>query len=141
VDRVADVAESNKLIVRRLVDEVLTAGRLELLDELYAPRLAAAARRWIEPFLASFSDVRMRVVDLLAEGDRVVGRFACSGTHTGPWLGHPPTGRRFTDVPEVYFFRLRDGLIVSAWGLEDIPLRLQQLGLADPSATAPDPGP
>jgi hypothetical protein len=127
---VPEVGESNKLVVRRLVDEVLTGGRLDLLGELYAPRLAEAARRWIEPFLASFSDVRMRVVDLLAEDDRVVGRFACSGTHTGAWLGHPPTGRRFTDVPEVYFFRLRDSLIVSAWGLEDTLLRLRQLGLA-----------
>ena len=125
----ADVADANKLVIRRLVDEVLSAGRLELLDELYTPGLATAARRWIEPFLASFSDVRMRVVDLVAEGDRVAGRFACSGTHTGPLLGHPPTGRRFTDVPEVYFFRLRDGRIVSAWGLEDTLLRLEQLGL------------
>jgi hypothetical protein len=30
----------------------------------------------------------------------------------------------------VYFFRLRDSLIVSAWGLEDTLLRLRQLGLA-----------
>jgi predicted ester cyclase len=73
----------------------------------------------------------MRVVDLLAEGDRVAARFACSGTHTGPWLGQAPTGRRFTDVPEVYFFRLRDGRIVSAWGLEDTRLRLEQLGLTE----------
>jgi predicted ester cyclase len=126
----AGVAEHNKQVVRRLVDEVLSGGRLDVLDEIYAPRLAEAARRWFQPFLASFSDVRMRVIDLLAEGDRVVGRFACSGTHTGAWLGHPPTGRRFTDVPEVYFFRLRNGLIVSAWGLEDTLLRLQQLDLA-----------
>ena len=132
-----EVGESNKLVVRRLVDEVLTGGRLDLLGELYAPRLAETARRWIEPFLASFSDVRMRVVDLLAEDDLVVGRFACSGTHTGAWLGHPPTGRRFTDVPEVYFFRLRDGLIVSAWGLEDTLLRLRQLGLAHGDPTVP----
>ena len=133
----AEVGESNKLVVRRLVDEVLTGGRLDVLGELYAPRLADAARRWIEPFLASFSDVRMRVVELLAEDDRVVGRFACSGTHTGAWLGHPPTGRRFTDVPEVYFFRFRDGLIVSAWGLEDTLLRLRQLGLAPGDPTVP----
>ena len=51
-----------------------------------------------EPFFASFTDVRMRIVELVP----VVARFLCSGTHTGMWLGHPATGRRFTDVAEVY---------------------------------------
>jgi predicted ester cyclase len=44
-------------------------------------------------------------------------------------LGHPPTGRRFEDVAEVYFFRLDDGRIAEAWGLEDNATRLRQLGL------------
>lgn len=118
-----------KRVVRRLVDEVMNRGDLDVLDELYAPRLAPAARRWVEPFLGSFSDVRMRVVQLVAEGETVVGRFSCSGTHTGPWLGHAATGRRFEDVAEVYFFRVVDGRIAGAWGLEDTAGRLRQLGL------------
>jgi predicted ester cyclase len=60
----------------------------------------------------------------------VVGRFSCSGTHTGDWLGHQPTGRRFTEVAEVYIFRIAHERIVSAWGLEDALSRLRQLGLA-----------
>lgn len=118
-----------KLVVRRMVDEVMNQRNLAALDDLYAPRLVPAARRWVEPFLSSFSDVRMRIVELVAEGDTVVGRFACSGTHTGTWLGHQPTGRRFTDVAEVYFFRVVDGRIIMAWGLEDTVERLRQLGL------------
>ena len=118
-----------KDVVRRLVDEVMNNGDLSVLEELYAPRLAPVARRWVEPFLASFSDVRMRVVQIVAEGETVVGRFSCSGTHTGSWLGHPATGRRFTDVAEVYFFRVVEGRIVRAWGLEDTADRLGQLGL------------
>jgi predicted ester cyclase len=73
--------------------------------------------------------MRMEIVDLIAEGDRVVGRFACSATHLGDWLGHPPTRRRFEKVPEVYIFRLREGRITHAWGLEDTLGRLEQLGL------------
>lgn len=125
----AGVADRNKDVVRRLAEEVFNAGRLEALEELYAPRLAAAAKGWIAPFLAAFPDARMRVVDLVAEGDKVVGRFTCSGTHRGEWLGHAPTGRRFEDVDEVYIFRVRAGRIVSAWGLEDNLRRLEQLGL------------
>jgi predicted ester cyclase len=119
-----------KRVVRRLIEEVMNHGDLSLLDELYAPALAPAARRWVEPFLASFSDLHMRIVELVTENETVVGRFACSGTHTGTWLSHPATGRRFTDVAEVYFFRVVDGRIVRAWGLEDTADRLRQLGLA-----------
>jgi predicted ester cyclase len=116
-------------VVERLIDEVMNAGDLAVLDDLYAPRLATAARAWIEPFLASFSDVQMRVVQLVSEGDTVVGRFTCSGTHTGAWLGHAATGRRFEGVAEVYFFSVAKGRIVRAWGLEDTLGRLHQLGL------------
>lgn len=118
-----------KQVVLRLIDDVMNRGDLSAVDELYAPQLAPVARKWVEPFLASFSDVHMRVVELVAEGETVVGRFACSGTHTGTWLCHLATGRRFNNVAEVYFFRVADGRIVRAWGLEDTEERLRQLGL------------
>ena len=122
-------ASAAKALVRRLVEEVMNEGRVDVLPEIYTDRLATAARKWIEPFLASFADVEMRIVEIVAEGDRIVGRFTCSGTHVGPWLGHPATGRRFHDVPEVYFFTIRDGRIAAAWGLEDTFDRLRQLGI------------
>ena len=124
------MTEEHKAVVRRLVEEVLNGGRLELIDELYAPGLAPAARRWIAPFRASFPDVHMEIVDLVAEGDKVVGRFTCSATHLGEWLGHAPTGRRFERVDEVSIYRFRDGRITQVWSLEDSLDRLRQLGLA-----------
>jgi len=123
------VSEPDKAVVRRLVEEVLNGGRLEAVDELVVPSMAQEARRWIAPFRASFPDVHMDVIDLIAEDDTVVGRFACSGTHLGTWLGHPPTGRRFEAVDEVYFFRFAGGRIAEAWGIEDNLDRSEQLGL------------
>jgi predicted ester cyclase len=122
-------AEQHVAIVRRLVDEVMHEGRLEVLDELYSPELAPAAKAWIAPFLASFPDTRMKIIDVVATDDRVVARFKCSGTHLGDWLGHPPTGRRFAGIDEVYFFRFHNGRITQAWGIEDTLRRLEQLGL------------
>lgn len=122
------MSEQNKAVVRRLVDEVMNAGHLDVLDDIYTPRMAAAAKAWITPFRASFPDVHMRMVTLVAEGDTVVGRFLCSGTQHGEWQGHPPNGRRFERVAEVYFFELRDGKIAAAWGLEDNLSRMAQLG-------------
>jgi predicted ester cyclase len=104
---------------------------LEVIDDLYTPDLARAARRWIAPFRASFPDVPMELMELIAEDDKVVGRFTCSATHLGEWLGQAPTGRRFERVDEVSFFRFRDGKIAHAWSPEDTPGRLHQLGLTD----------
>jgi predicted ester cyclase len=118
-----------KSIVRRMVEEVMNRGHLDAIDELYAPALAAEARRWIAPFRESFPDVRMEIVDLIAEGEKVVGRFHCSATNLGPWRGEPATGRRFERVDEVYIFRVRDGRISEAWGIEDTRSRERQLGL------------
>jgi predicted ester cyclase len=123
--------EVGTALVRRLVDEVMTAGRLDVLDELATPTMARAARSWITPFRASFPDMEMETVQLVVEGDTVVGRFRCSGTHLGPWRGHEPTGRRFERVDEVYFFTVRAGRLAHAWGLEDTHDRLRQLGLTD----------
>ena len=125
------MSQDNKAVIRRLIAEVLNGGRLEVVDELYAPELAPAARRWITPFRVGFPDVQMEIVELIAEGDKVVGRFTCSATHLGQWLGHAPTGRRFERVDEVAIFRLRGGRITEAWSLEDSLSRLQQLGLVD----------
>jgi predicted ester cyclase len=123
------VSEENKAIVRRLVDEVLNAGQMEVIDEFYAPALTEEAKRWIAPFRASFPDVHMKIIDLIAEGDTIVGRFTCSGTHLGEWLGYAPTGRRFEAIDEVSIYRFRDGRIVETWGIEDNLGRLEQLGL------------
>ena len=125
--------QDNKTVVTRLIEEVIADGRLDLIDELYAPEIADAARRWIAPFRAAFPDVHMEIVELVAEADKVVGRFRCSGTHSGTWRGQTPTGRRFERVDEVYFFDIHGGRITSAWGLEDTRSRLKQLGLRDPA--------
>jgi predicted ester cyclase len=109
------MTEANKTIVRRLVDEVFNGGHLEVIEELYAPELAGAAKRWITPFRASFPDVHMELMELIAEGDKVVARFTCSATHLGDWLGQAPTCRRFERVKEVWILRFRDGRIIHVW--------------------------
>jgi predicted ester cyclase len=122
-------ADDPKAVVGRLIDEVINAGRLDIIDEIYTPQMAPAARRWITPFRESFPDVHMEVVDLIAEGEKVVGRFRCSATNLGPWRGKPPPGRRFERVDEVYIFRIHRGRIAEAWGLEDTHSRERQLGV------------
>ena len=121
--------DHNKRLVHRLV-EIVNERDFGSIDEVATGQIASEAKRWVGPFTESFPDFRMEVVDVLAESDKVVGYFKCSGTHQGEWRGHPPTGRRFEAVDEVYIFRVEDGKLASAVAVvEDNLTRLRQLGL------------
>jgi len=122
-----------KETVRRFIDEAVNAGRDDLIDELFTPDLSASVRDWFGSFRRSFPDLRMETVELVGEGDTVVGRFRCSATHLGEWLSHSPTGRRFENVDEVYFFTFAGDRIAAVWGVEDTLDRFRQLEL-DPGA-------
>jgi len=119
----------NKQLVRRLIEKAVGDHNVDVLDEVAAGEFAAVARRWVSPFQSAFPDFEMEIVELIAEGDKVVGHFRCSGTHLGEWLGVPATGRRFENVDEIYLFGVREGRLVSALGVEDNLTRLRQLGI------------
>ena len=123
--------ERHKALVRRLID-IVNAGDLAALPEVATGRIARDAERWIGPFRASFPDFRMEVVDVIAEGDKVVGHFRCSGTHRGEWRGRAPTGRRFEGVDEMYIFGVEDGRLSSVLAVvEDDLTRMRQLGIRE----------
>jgi predicted ester cyclase len=121
--------DHNKKLVRQLVEEAVGNHNLEILERVAAGPFVEIARRWVAPFQGAFPDLTMEIVELIAEGETVVGHFKCSGTHEGEWLGVPATGRRFEQVDEVYIFKVRDGRLVSALGVEDNLSRLRQLGI------------
>jgi predicted ester cyclase len=100
-----------------------------VLDEVAEREIAVVARRWIGPFRDSIPDFRMEIVDLVADSAKVAAHFRCSGIHLGEWMGHPPTGRSFRDVDEIYIFRVSDEKLAGAFGVEDNVARMRQLGL------------
>jgi predicted ester cyclase len=122
------VPEENKAMVRRLVEAINAAGEAEAVDELFAPRAARRVKRLFAEFRSAFPDWREEIVELVAEGGTVAGRFRCSGTHLGEFLGEAPTGRRM-EVEEVFFLRAEDGKFADFWALEDSLGRMRQLGL------------
>ena len=118
----------NRALVHRLA-EIVNDRNLDALPEVATGQIARDAERWIGPFRNSFPDFHMAVVDVIAEADKVVAYFKCSGTHEGAWRGIPATGRRFENVDEIYIFRVEQGKLDSALAVvEDNLTRMSQLG-------------
>ncbi len=122
------MSEEHKAMVQRMV-EGINAGDIEnTVDELFAPRAARRVKRLFVEFHSAFPDWHEEIVELVAEGNMVAGRFRCSGTHRGEFLGEAPTGKRM-EVEEVFFLRAEDGRFVEFWAMEDSLGRMRQLGL------------
>jgi predicted ester cyclase len=122
------VLEENKAKVKRMVDAINAGEEDAAVEELFAPRAARRVKRLFAEFRSAFPDWQEETVELVAEGDTVAGRFKCSGTHRGEFLGEAPTGKRM-EVEEVFFLRAEDGKFVDFWALEDSLGRMRQLGL------------
>jgi predicted ester cyclase len=131
--------EENKTIVRKY-REAHNQNKLDALDAIVAQDLIShAALPGLPPglaggkmahqvFLGSFSDLQTTTEDLIAEGDKVVERYLTHGTHTGDFMGAPPTGKKF-EAETMVIYRLANGKIVETWGLNDVQAVMMQLGL------------
>jgi steroid delta-isomerase-like uncharacterized protein len=75
-----------------------------------------------------FADLDITVEDLIAEGDKVVGRNSVTGTHKGEYMGLPPTGKS-VKYNEIFIFRFAGGRIAETWGVVDVFSQMKQLGL------------
>lgn len=132
--------EQNKAVARRYYDEVLNQGHLSVLDDIAADdyvendpfpgqshgRTDLKAR--VATLLTAFSPCIFTIEDVVAEGDRVVVRWHSSGTHSGEFLGMPPTNRDYT-IAGIDIHRLADGRMVEHWHVVDQLGQLQQLGM------------
>ncbi len=77
--------------------------------------------------IAAFDDLAMVVEDIVDGGDKVVARARFVGTHTGEFMGLPPTGTT-VDVPLIDIMRFGDdGLVHEHWGVFDAMGMMRQL--------------
>lgn len=83
-----------------------------------------------ERFGEAFSDVDRSDDETIVTPTKVITISTLAGTHTGEWLGHAPTGRRFTGIRNVQVIGFSDGRASERWGSTDELGILQQLGLA-----------
>ena len=140
--------ETNKAIALRLI-EVFNGRRLDLLEDVLHPEFRGrgisafapdepevgpgARRKLYEMFIQAIPDARGEVLDLVAEGDKVVLVDRFGGTHRGEFLGRPGTGDRI-EWMAIHIYTIRDGKVLEDAVMTDALAIAQQLGLA-PSLT------
>ncbi len=71
-------------------------------------------------------DFHNEILDLVATGDRAAARLRYTGTHQGPMLDLPATGRQFAYAGAA-FFTAADGLLADIWVLGDLTDLRRQL--------------
>lgn len=98
-------AETNKNLVRRLVDEGQVQGKLDVVDELLAedfvdhtplpgvPGTREGVKMVFAYLRAAFPDLGVRIDEQIAQDEKVMTRKTFSGTHRGEFMGIPATGR------------------------------------------------
>jgi steroid delta-isomerase-like uncharacterized protein len=134
------VTDDARTLTRRLVEEVVNRGRLDLIDELVAEdaidheelpiasgEMRTDLRMWLTELRRAFPDYHVEVQDLIVEGDKAVARERITGTNLGPLMGIAPTGRPIC-ISGIDIVRVQDGRIVERWGLTDFQAMSRQLG-------------
>jgi predicted ester cyclase len=136
-------SEDNKALTLRLyaaIGEVFRTGESRLLDPLLAPDMIdhtpasgpivgrEPGKQLIASFARAFPDTTLTVDLMVAEADCVAAFVSYRSTHTGSFMGHPPTGN-VVRVTGMDIMRYRDGQVVELWSQFDDLGLLQQLGI------------
>jgi predicted ester cyclase len=94
------------------------------------PEVGPGARRKLyQMFLQAIPDARGQVVDVVAEGDKVVLVDRFGGTHRGEFFGSPGTGNHI-EWTAIHIYTIRDGKILEDAVMTDSLAIMQQIGLA-----------
>jgi steroid delta-isomerase-like uncharacterized protein len=138
------MSEENKVTARRFFDDVVNGGDLDLIDEQFAEDLAfhmpfspeplsgpGSVKLTIAGLRGAFSDFKVVVEDLIAEGDIVVARLTASGTNDGELMGLPATNRP-ASWSVIHVMKFQDGKIVEDRVQGDRMGLMEQLGHIQP---------
>ncbi|MBS1882394.1 MAG: ester cyclase [Actinobacteria bacterium] len=135
--------ERNKATLRRF-EAATGSGDPRLIattiDELVAPDVlintplpvestgAEALKEVFARLHQAFPDLRVEILDLIAEGEKVVSRNRVTGTHRGDYMGLSGTGKSIA-YDEIFVVRFAAGRIAETWGVVDVASQMRQLGL------------
>jgi steroid delta-isomerase-like uncharacterized protein len=132
------MALSNEEIVREWIDKGFSGGDLTVADRLVADNFVNHSslpgqqggrdglKKAVAALRAAFSDLKVRIDDVVAQGERVAVRDSISAKHTGEFNGVKPSGREVT-VDRISFYTVKNGKIVENWSQLDMAGLMRQL--------------
>ena len=135
--------EENKAIARRAFEEGWNKGNLTTVDEDVATNYVLhdpfsgeikgpdGYKQYVRMYRTAFPDLHFTIEDQIAEGDKVVTRWTCTGTHRGELMGIAPTGKLGT-LTGITIDRIAVGKAVETWVAWDALRMLQNLGVVPP---------
>jgi steroid delta-isomerase-like uncharacterized protein len=141
-------AETAKRFARERVEVLFNRGELDRVEEFVTPDFVnheawpgedpgyEGFRLRLRRLRDAIPDIHMEVHEVLAEGDLVAYRATLSGTHEGPLLGIPATGRHFR-VQHMHMLRMRDSKASEHWATRDDLGMMVQLGVIPQPGAAP----
>lgn len=128
-------AAKNKAIIRRIYEESLNTGKLEMLNEVISADFTFQGNKGpsayadvIRMLRQGFPDIKWTIQDLIAEGDRVVIRSSWTGTHTGTFRTFTATNKKVNDSA-IAIYQFKDDKVITIWIETDRLGFLQQIGL------------
>lgn len=133
--------QANKDVVRRFILEGAARNDGKVIDATVsatfvwhnpmpgAPATRDGVKMGIAGFRQAFPDYELTLLDLLGDGDKVVSRVGFTGTHDGPLMGMPATGKKVR-LEFWHIERIVDGKIQERWNVMDNMALMQQLGVA-----------
>jgi predicted ester cyclase len=143
------MADADKQLVLRFIDEVANRADLDLVDDLvhrdFFSHEAAAGhaagpagvKQAIRGLHDAFAGFRVEYRDVLAESGRVAVRARVSGRHVSQYGGFAPSGREWS-TQQIHIVRIVDAKLIEHWASRDDLGALRQLGLL-PSPRAVHP--
>jgi steroid delta-isomerase-like uncharacterized protein len=135
------MSQQNKTLAGRWFEDLFSRGDLDAANEILSAdfvdhlshedeRGLEELRRYVTVYRAAFPDIQDTVVDIVAEGDKVVVRWTSRGTHQGEFMGIAPTGRHVT-FTGMRLFRIAENKIAESW------VNIDQLGLLEQLGAVP----
>ncbi|WP_207424386.1 ester cyclase [Desertivirga brevis] len=131
--------ETNKEIVTRYNKEVIEGCNMDVLEILTTPGFvnhsaAPGMPEGVEGMMyffkqilhSSFSEVRVEIREMLAEGNKVATRKEITAMHTGELMGIPATGKTIT-LKVIDILAIDNGRISDHWGENNFIAVLQSL--------------
>ncbi len=139
--------EQNKTLAKRAFEDLLSGGRFELAEQLYAKDFVnhgihrdisldedqAALKGWHQ----AFPDLSIVPEKLIADGDLVAVYWIARGTNTGAGNSLPATGKK-VEQSGITIWRIVNGKIKEEWSAFDQLSMMKQLGLLDQKPGAGD---